>query len=71
MFDDPIQTSNRVSKMPGRNGESNICESLELEKLRQVNLIEPTGLMYNTARTRRFLDLEISQGISICTWNVF
>lgn len=69
--DGPVQLSCRVSKRPVRSGQVNICRSLKVGKLGWVNLIKPTGLIYSTVRTRPFSDLEISQGISIWTWNVF
>lgn len=69
--DDPVQLSCRVSKMPVRSGQTNICGSWKVGRLGRVDILKPTELIYNTVRTRPFSDLEISQGVSIWTWNVF
>lgn len=71
IFSDPVKLSCKISKMPVRCGQTKTCGALELSRVGQVNLIEPTGLIYNRVRTRPFSDLEISQGISIWTGNIF
>lgn len=52
IFSDTLQLSCKISNMPVRSGQNKTCGTLELRRVGQVNLTEPTGLIYDRVRTR-------------------